>query len=107
LDYQCRPESECKMAIKCLGTSAVCPDDETTFFKPDNTICRDGTLLCVNGLCELSICALYSLLPCQLKQSEEEFCMIACLKKDGLCVPYHTIDKNSNSSKPLYFPCKK
>jgi hypothetical protein len=95
------------MEIKCLGASAVCPDDDTNLFKPDKTICRDGTLLCINGSCELSICALYSLLPCQLKGTKEHLCMIACLKSDGSCVPYHTIDTNSNSSKPLYFPCKK
>ncbi|CAF3750983.1 unnamed protein product [Rotaria sordida] len=102
--HHCHPESECKMSIKCLGTSATCPDDDRTFFKPDKTICRNGTLLCINGSCELSICALYSLLPCQLKVSADKLCMIACLQKDGSCVPYHTIDTNSDSSKPLYFP---
>ncbi|CAF2699454.1 unnamed protein product [Rotaria sp. Silwood2] len=102
--HHCHPESECKMSIECLGTSATCPDDDRTYFKPDKTICRDGTLLCINGSCELSICALHSLLPCQLKESEDKLCIIACLQKDGSCVPYHTIDMNSDSSKPLYFP---
>jgi hypothetical protein len=95
------------MAIKCLGASAICPENDITLFKPDKTICRDGTLLCVNGSCELSICELYSRLPCQLKEPKENLCVIACLQSDGSCVPYHIIDTNSNSSKPRYFPCKK
>ncbi|CAF2076000.1 unnamed protein product [Rotaria magnacalcarata] len=102
--HQCHSESECKKPIECLGTSATCPDHERKFFKPDKTICRDGTLLCMNGSCELSICALYSLIPCQLKGSKDTFCMIACLQNDDSCVPYHIISKSSDSSKPLYFP---
>jgi len=95
------------MAIKCLGTSADCHDDNTKYFKPDRTICGGGTLLCINGSCELSICALHSLLPCQLKEPETKLCTITCLKKDGSCVPYYTIDTNTVSSKTLYLPCKK
>ena len=95
------------MAVQCSGSSAICPDYNKNYFKPDKTICRDGTLLCINGSCKLSICALHSLLPCQLKEPEDKLCMIACLQNDGSCVPYHIIDKNLDSSKPLYFPCKK
>ena len=69
-------------------------------------MCRNGTLLCINGSCELSICALHSLLPCQLKESKDKLCMIACLQSDGSCVPYHTINTNSNRSKSLYLPCE-
>jgi hypothetical protein len=95
------------LAIRCLDGSADCPDYDTNLFKPDKTVCRSGTLLCINGSCELSICALYSLLPCQLKEPEDKLCMIACQEKDGSCIPYHTIDTKLDSSKPLYFPCKK
>ena len=95
------------MAIKCSGASALCPEDDAKLFKPDKTLCRDGTLLCVNGSCELSICALHSLLPCSLKGNDKNFCVIACLKTDGTCVPYHTIDPTVTSSKILYLPCKK
>lgn len=94
------------MPIKCLGASANCPDEDRKFFKPDKTVCRDGTLLCVNGSCELSICALHSLMSCQLKESEDKLCIIACLQKDGSCVPYHLIETKSDASKPLYSPCK-
>lgn len=107
VDYECLPESECKLPIKCLGTSAHCRDSDSQFFKADYTVCRDGTLLCINGSCELSICALHSLLPCQLQGSENDLCLIACLKKDGSCVPYHTINTSLTTSKPLYFPCMK
>ncbi|CAF0731565.1 unnamed protein product [Adineta steineri] len=102
--YQCLAESECKMAVTCLGTSANCPDYDTNYFKPDKTLCRNGTLLCRNGSCQVSICTLYSLLPCQLKEREEQLCMIGCLNKYGLCIPYHTIDTNPTSSKILYLP---
>ncbi|CAF0758653.1 unnamed protein product [Adineta steineri] len=102
--YQCLAESECKMAVTCLGTSANCPDYDTNYFKPDKTLCRNGTLLCRNGSCQVSICTLYSLLPCQLKEREEQLCMIGCLNTHGLCIPYHTIDTNPDSSKILYLP---
>jgi hypothetical protein len=95
------------MAIQCLGASADCPDYDKKIFKPDKTICRDGALLCVNGSCILSVCELHSLLPCQLTEPDDGLCMIACLQKDGSCVPYHTIDTTLNPSKSLYFPCKK
>lgn len=94
------------MAIDCSGTSAVCPENDPRYFKPDRTICGAGKLLCMNGSCSLSICALHSLLPCQLKEPEDQLCMIACQQKNGLCVPYQNIQSNSTSSKPLYFPCK-
>lgn len=103
LNSQCRDESECKISIKCSGTSSICPEDDPKSFKADKTICRDGTLLCLNGSCELSICALHSLLPCSLKSNADDFCVIACLQTDGTCVPYHTID----TTKVLYLPCKK
>lgn len=94
------------MAVECLGTAAICPDNDIKYFKADKTICNNGTLLCANGSCELSICELYSLLPCQLKESTDQLCMIACRERDGSCVPYHTISRKANSSSPLYFPCK-
>ena len=103
--HECRQESECKTSITCSGSSATCPEDDPSTFKADKTICGNGTLLCSNGLCELSICDLYSLLPCQLKQNENEFCMIACQQTDGSCVPFHQIDSKLDPSKPLYFPC--
>ena len=105
-NHQCQPENDCKIAIECSGTSAVCPENDPRYFKPDRTICGAGKLLCMNGSCSLSICALHSLLPCQLKEPEDQLCMIACQQKNGLCVPYQNIQSNSTSSKPLYFPCK-
>ena len=60
----------------------------------------------MNGSCSLSICALHSLLPCQLKEPVEQLCLIACQQKDGLCVPYQNLPGNGSSSAPLYFPCE-
>ncbi|CAF0997501.1 unnamed protein product [Adineta ricciae] len=102
--HVCLAESECKLAIPCSGASSICPENDKKYFKVDNTPCRNGTLLCQNGLCQASICFLHSLLPCQLKEPEDQLCIIACLTKDELCVPYHTINQTSDSSRILYLP---
>ncbi|UJR29977.1 hypothetical protein I4U23_017524 [Adineta vaga] len=102
--HECRAESECKKSIPCSGTSSVCPENDKIYFKADKTLCRNETLLCQNGLCQLSICTLHSLIPCQLKEPEDQLCIIACLNTDNLCIPFHTINQKSDASKVLYLP---
>ena len=106
LGHRCRAEDECRSAVECSGTSALCPDNDSRFYKPDQTVCAGGALLCLNGSCSLSICALHSLLPCQLKTHDDSLCMVACLRMDGSCIPFQAINRNSSFLSPLYVPCK-
>lgn len=100
----CLADSECKQQIRCSGQSSVCPEDNPIYFKPDKTLCGDGKLLCINGSCSLSICALHSLQPCQLQEPESHLCMIACQTGNSQCKPFHEI--GSTTQQTLYLPCK-
>ena len=102
--HVCLADSECKKQITCSGRSSTCPENDPIHFKPDKTVCGGGTLLCRNGSCVVSICALHSLRSCQLKEPESDLCLIACQTANGDCLPYHKIDPST--AKPLYLPCK-
>ncbi|XP_062593437.1 disintegrin and metalloproteinase domain-containing protein 10 homolog isoform X2 [Saccostrea cucullata] len=51
--YICRASTDCSLNETCNGTSAECPVSEN---KPDMTYCNDYTQVCINGVCEGSLC---------------------------------------------------
>ncbi|CAF0862507.1 unnamed protein product [Didymodactylos carnosus] len=97
----CTPETDCKSAIQCNGTTSLCPSVSEQFYKPSSTKCAQDTLFCSNGSCALSICLSLQLESCQLKTSErvpsDRLCLISCLTISG-CLPYHIL----TNSEPLF-----
>uniref|UniRef100_A0A671SJB7 ADAM10 endopeptidase n=1 Tax=Sinocyclocheilus anshuiensis TaxID=1608454 RepID=A0A671SJB7_9TELE len=70
----CERQSECRNRSVCTGSSAVCPEPAA---KPDMTICSDGTRVCFNGECGLSLCALYEMVQCDcLGENRMEKCHV-------------------------------
>uniref|UniRef100_A0A673I7J2 ADAM10 endopeptidase n=1 Tax=Sinocyclocheilus rhinocerous TaxID=307959 RepID=A0A673I7J2_9TELE len=76
----CERQSECRNRSVCTGSSAVCPEPAA---KPDMTICSDGTRVCFNGECGLSLCALYEMVQCDcLGENRTEKCHMCCQQRD-------------------------
>ncbi|XP_016101906.1 disintegrin and metalloproteinase domain-containing protein 10-like, partial [Sinocyclocheilus grahami] len=76
----CERQSECRNRSVCTGSSAVCPEPAA---KPDMTICSDGTRVCFNGECGLSLCALYEMVQCDcLGENRMEKCHMCCQQRD-------------------------
>mmetsp|Transcript_28356 Transcript_28356/g.84904 ORF Transcript_28356/g.84904 Transcript_28356/m.84904 type:complete len:681 (+) Transcript_28356:240-2282(+) len=81
----CRAESECLLESYCGGTSAACPEPEP---KPSDTVCgctdedcdmypETGSKVCMDGVCNASICVAYGAEQCDLPEMELA-CQIAC-----------------------------
>uniref|UniRef100_A0A673NM57 ADAM10 endopeptidase n=1 Tax=Sinocyclocheilus rhinocerous TaxID=307959 RepID=A0A673NM57_9TELE len=76
----CERQSECRNRSVCTGSSAVCPEPAA---KPDMTICSDGTRVCFDGECGLSLCALYDMVQCDcLGENRMEMCHMCCQQRD-------------------------
>uniref|UniRef100_A0A671SVZ3 ADAM10 endopeptidase n=1 Tax=Sinocyclocheilus anshuiensis TaxID=1608454 RepID=A0A671SVZ3_9TELE len=76
----CERQSECRNRSVCTGFSAVCPEPAA---KPDMTICSDGTRVCFDGECGLSLCALYDMVQCDcLGENRMEKCHMCCQQRD-------------------------
>ncbi|XP_077485119.1 disintegrin and metalloproteinase domain-containing protein 10-like [Amblyomma americanum] len=74
----CRPEDDCQHEAFCNGASGECPASN---WKPDGTLCNNGTQLCESGDCRQSVCRLYNLQQCYLTgphHTPDEMCLIAC-----------------------------
>ncbi|XP_043079162.1 disintegrin and metalloproteinase domain-containing protein 10 [Puntigrus tetrazona] len=76
----CERQSECRNQSVCTGSSAVCPEPVS---KPDMIICSDGSRVCFNGECGLSLCALYNMVQCDCPgENRTEKCHMCCQERD-------------------------
>ncbi|KAM4709405.1 disintegrin and metalloproteinase domain-containing protein 10-like [Discoglossus pictus] len=74
----CQPEGECTYENHCTGASAKCPKP---LAKSNDTLCNFGTRICLNGMCQLSICAKFDLEQCDCESnSMYEMCQLCCQK---------------------------
>lgn len=48
----CVSSNDCRDDIRCNGASATCPITQTTFYKPDLTLCNNNTQVCRSGVSE-------------------------------------------------------
>jgi hypothetical protein len=81
----CLAGTDCAKSAVCSGTSATCPKPET---RPDLTPCEclendcnaypdTASRICTDGLCRLSLCALYNATRCSLMG--DLACQLACV----------------------------
>ncbi|XP_028407734.1 disintegrin and metalloproteinase domain-containing protein 10-like [Dendronephthya gigantea] len=92
----CLKESRCPSLSERTAKSITgykCPSQE---FRPVDTECEGGALLCHKGLCSKSICTKYNLKPCECKKRKEE-CHACCIE-NGVCRSAYKIDKMKRST---------
>ncbi|RXN06557.1 disintegrin and metallo ase domain-containing 10-like protein [Labeo rohita] len=76
----CERQYECRNQSVCNGSSAVCPEPAA---RPDMTKCSNGTRVCFNGECGMSLCALYNMVQCDCPgENKTEKCHMCCQQRD-------------------------
>ncbi|XP_025030743.1 disintegrin and metalloproteinase domain-containing protein 10-like [Python bivittatus] len=72
----CQEESDCALESVCTGSTATCP---APLPKANFTPCGMGLRLCLNGLCEASLCLQHGLEECQCASSSlQGRCQLCC-----------------------------
>lgn len=93
-DYACGTNTDCTLPTRCIRDPALngtCPSTSysylgttTLLYKPNGTLCNDGSNTCVSGLCTGSACVLYDATECS-PPSAESACVVAC-NFNGTCI---------------------
>ncbi|CAJ1060495.1 disintegrin and metalloproteinase domain-containing protein 10 [Xyrichtys novacula] len=79
-DQTCDEETDCQKASFCSGLSALCPEPGN---KENLTVCSEGTRVCLNGVCSVSLCVKHNLQQCDCPgDSMKDKCHLCCQQPD-------------------------
>ena len=98
----CRASTECSKESRCDTTNVECPDPVPL---ADGKLCRGGTRVCRQGLCEVSRCVHYGWEDCQCRTTENELCELCCKPTNATqagCVPAYKLADDDDIVRPIY-----
>lgn len=96
----CRAETECYFAAYCGESGSECP---VSIMKSNGTPCANGTKLCNNGVCHVSLCESRGLMNCQCQAQEKNLCKMCCKTNDSSeCLPAHYFNILSPENQTLF-----
>ena len=98
----CRASTECSKESRCDTANVECPAPVPL---ADGKLCRGGTRVCCQGLCEVSRCVHHGWEDCQCRTTENELCQLCCKRKNDAksgCVPAYKLADDDEIVRPIY-----